>query len=69
MEDEDVVRLLGLDPAGKHSLVEAPAGAEAAGGDPLETEVLKELLDGLDEEVTLISCCCCGLLLWWCEWC
>ena len=62
MEDEEVVRLLGLDPGGaeaKHSLVEA---TETIGGEPLATEVLNELLDGLEEEVTFISCCCCGLL-------
>lgn len=61
MEDEEVVRLLGLDPGGaeaKHSLFEA---TEVIGGEPLATEVLKVEV-GLEDEVTFISCCCCGLL-------
>ena len=50
MDELEVVKLLdGLDPGtAKHSFV----------GEPLETEVLNELVGGLDEEVTLISCCC-----------
>ena len=53
------MRLLGLDPAGaeaRHSLFEATGAEAEAGGEPLEMEVLKDELDGLEDE-TFISCC------------